>query len=146
MDRDRYDTDLTDEQWAVIEPLLPQPPDRPDGRKRTVEQREILNAILYLLRAGCAWRLLPHDFPNWRTVYHYFRIYLRNGTWKTIHDSLRERVRIQDGREDTPSAAVVDSQSAKTTEKGGLVAMMLERKSRGGSATSSLTQQASFSS
>lgn len=136
MEREPYDTDLTDDQWAIIEPLLPRPADRPDGRKRTVEQREVLNAILYLLRAGCAWRLLPHDFPNWGTVYHYFRVYKRDGTWQRIHDTLRERLRKQDGREETPSAAVVDSQSVKTTEKGGPVGTMRGRKSMAESGTS----------
>lgn len=135
MDRERYDTDLSDEQWALIEPLLPPPVDRPDGRKRTVEQREVVNGILYVLRTGCAWRLLPHDLPNWGTVYHYFRIYRLDGTWRRIHDTLREQVRQHEGREKTPSAAVVDSQSVKTTEKGGPAVTMLGRKSMDESAT-----------
>ena len=84
--------------------------------------REVVNAILYVLRNGIVWRALPHDFPPWKTAYHYFRAWRADGTWAAIHDALRERVRVADGREVSPSAAILDSQSVKTTEKGGLAA------------------------
>lgn len=126
-----YDTDLTDAAWARIEPLIPPPKSgKQGGRKREVNIREVLNAIFYLLRTGCAWRLLPHDFPNWPVVYHYFRSWKKDGTWKHIHDALREDVRTKAGKEKEPSAAILDSQSVKTTEKGGFPAMTRARRLR----------------
>jgi len=104
--------------------------------------REILNAIFYQLRSGGAWRLLPHDLPPWDTVYGYFRRWKQNGLWKTLHDALREQLRVQEGREATPSAAIVDSQSVKTTQKGGqrnlkqLSGMTPERRSKDANAIS----------
>jgi len=126
MARQPYPTDLTDAQWARIAPLLP--PALPGGRPRSVELREVLNAILYLTRAGCSWRLLPHDLPPWGTVHYYYRRWRLDGTWQQIHDTLRAQVRAKGGRKSSPSAAILDSQSVKTTEKGGVVAMTQARK------------------
>jgi putative transposase len=126
MNRQAYPTDLTDAEWAMVEPLIP--PAKSGGRKRTTDVREVLNAIIYLLRTGCAWRMLPHDFPNWNTVYTYFRNWRKDGTWQKLNDALRREVRTQAGREAEPSAAILDSQSVKTTEKGGHVATTLARR------------------
>jgi len=128
MERESYPTDLTDEQWKILEPLIPPP--KLGGRPRNTNIREVINAIFYLLRSGCAWRLLPHDFPPWQTVYTYFRQWKKDGTWKKIHDTLHENLREKDGRELEPSAAIIDSQSVKTTEKGGLKDMMYTNRSR----------------
>ena len=126
MKRKTYPSDLTDEQWELLSPLLPAA--KPGGRPRTVELREILNAILYVLRTGCAWRTLPHDLPPWQTVYKYFRGFSEDGTWERVHDAMRPNVREGEGRSAMPTAAIIDSQSVKTTEKGGLVAMTLVRR------------------
>lgn len=112
-----YSSDLSDREWAILEPLIPAA--KPGGRPRSVELREVLNGLSYVLRSGCAWRLLPHEFPPWSTVYQYFRIWRIAGVWESIHTSLRERVRRNAGREATPSAAIIDSQSVETTEQGG---------------------------
>jgi putative transposase len=117
MNRRGYDTDLTDEEWTHLAPFIP--PAKLGGRPRKHDMREILNAIFYLLRAGCAWRLLPHEFACWQTVYHYFRKWRKDGLWEDIHTALREQTRLQAGRDATPSATVIDSQSVKATEKGG---------------------------
>jgi putative transposase len=110
--RQAYDTDLTDSQWALLAPLIPAA--LSGGRPRSVDIREVLNAIFYLLRAGCAWRLLPHDFPKWQTAYYYFRRWESDGTWQALNTALREQVREQAGRNRQPSAGCLDSQSVKT--------------------------------
>lgn len=114
MARKLYPTDLSERQWHILKPLIPAP--KASGRPRTVDMREIVNAIFYILTSGCAWRLLPHDLPPWSTVYYYFRLWRRDGVWQQFNQILREKVRSSQGREPTPSAALVDSQSAKTTE------------------------------
>jgi transposase len=138
--RRAYPTDLTDAEWEVVEPFLPPP--RRLGRQREVSQREIINAIRYLQRSGCAWRLLPHDFPKWETVYWWLRRWMADGTWQRMHDQLREDLRAAAGRHDTPSAAIVDSQSVKTTEKGGRAVTTPARKSRAASGMSWSTPSA----
>lgn len=115
--RPSYPSDLTDSQWNWLEPRIPPP--RPGGRPRTVDMREVVNGILYVNRTGCSWRSMPHDLPPWSTVHYYYWKWRRCGVWKKIHDGLREEVRKSEGREASPSAAIVDSQSVKTTEKGG---------------------------
>ena len=127
MSRERYPSDLRDEEWQLLEPLLPAP--KPGGRPIKYPRREVVNGIRYVLRTGCAWRMLPHDLPPWRITFHYFRTWRRDGTMERIHEALRDRLRLAGGRAASPSGAIIDSQSVKTTEKGGLVAMMLVRRS-----------------
>src|SRR5271168_2161207 len=116
--RKPYATDLSDAEWAIIEPLIPGCTGA--GRPRKTNLREVINAIFYLLRTGCAWRHLPHDFPPPGTVYDYFSSWSRKGTLKHIHDTLRRQVRVQAGRNEEPSASCIDSQSVKTNEQGGI--------------------------
>lgn len=124
--RASYPSDLSDTQWEHLAPLIPPP--KQGGRPRSVDIREIINAIFYVLDTGCKWRSLPHDYPEWKTVYYYLRAWRIDGTWKKIHDALREKVRLKAGREKEPSAGIIDSQSVKTSKKGGFVAMMLVKR------------------
>jgi transposase len=128
-----YPSDLSNAEWQILEPLLPT--EKPGGRHRGYPLREIINALQYLIRVGGAWRSLPHDLPHWQSVYHYFRLWKRDGTWLRIHDHLHEEVRQQMGREIQPSAAIIDSQSVKTTEKGGFMATMERRRLTGANGT-----------
>jgi putative transposase len=121
-----YATDLTDDQWQAISRLIPSV--KPGGRPRSVEMRQVLNAIFYLGRTGCAWRMLPKDFPPKDTVYTYFRNFREDGTWERIHDLVRNRIRLKHGKQKQPSAAIIDSQSVKTTEKRGSVAATMREK------------------
>jgi putative transposase len=114
-----YASDLSDQEWAILEPLIPKA--KPGGRPRSVDMRQILNGIFYMLRSGCAWRLLPHDYPAWSTVYDYFRKWRNASVWEQIVTTLRERLRVQAWRKATPSGVIIDSQSVKTTERGGPV-------------------------
>jgi transposase len=142
--RKAYPTDLTDAQWQLIEPLLPSSrPAGMSGRPREHSYREIVNAILYLLHTGCPWQYLPHDFPAYTTVSDYYQHWRKNGVLDRLHDTLRAKVRQQAGKEPMPSVVILDSQSVKTTEKGGpknlnkLSVMTRAKRSKGASAISS---------
>lgn len=117
--RKPYPSDLSDAEWQKIEPLIPKPKSN-RGRKRKHSIREILNGIFYIVRAGCAWRMLPHDLPPWKTVCHYFHIWRKDGTWAHINAALRAEVREAEGRNSQPSAAILDSQLVKTTSVKGV--------------------------
>jgi putative transposase len=136
-----YTTALTDEEWQLLKPLLP--PEKTGGRPRTYPMREVINGIQYVLRAGCAWRLMPHDLPPWQTAYQTWRAWRHDGTWLRIHDQLRDAVRTRMGRHPQPSAAIIDAQTVKTTETGGRMAMMAPRSSTAAHAISSWTRRVS---
>jgi putative transposase len=120
MTRPAYPSDLTEAQWQLVAPLLPAAKSgKQGGRPRTVNLREVLNAIFYFLKGCGGWRYLPHDLPPWGTVHYYYRQWRRDGTWQQLHDTLREQVRDAAERERSPSAAVIDSQSVPTSKKGG---------------------------
>jgi len=134
MNRQAYPSDLSEAQWTRIALLIP--PAKPGGHPRIVNIREIVNAIFYLNKTGCQWRALPHDLPNWSTVHTYYRNWRLTGVWERIHDARRAQVRAKEGREESPSAAIIDSQSVKTTEKGGSAAMTGARRLKGASGLS----------
>jgi putative transposase len=124
MSRTLYPTDLTDRQWKLIEPYVPKP--KPGGRPAKYPRRE----VLYQARNGCVWRALPHDLPSYRIAFHYFRAWQKDGTWDRIHDTLREKVRRAAGKNPKPTAAILDSQSVKSTEQGGPRGVDAGKKSR----------------
>jgi transposase len=128
-----YDTDLTDEQWALVEPFV-----RAEygglGPYHKVSRRAILDAILYQNRTGCQWRLIPHEYPNWHTVRHYYDRWREDGTWGRINEALNVEVRARAGKEPTPSVLIADSQSARTTEMGGEVGVDGGKKGQGAQA------------
>jgi len=140
----RYPSDLTDEEWAQVEPLLP--PAKRGGAKRTVNLREVVNGLLYVLSTGCQWRAIPQDLPPKSTVYDYFDLWDWDGTLNRIHWELYVKCREQAGREASPTAAIIDSQSVKSAEKGGpastLAAMTRARRSRARSGISSSIRRA----
>ncbi len=134
----RYPSDLTDEEWALVEPEIP--PAKRGGNKRTVNLREVMNGLLYVLSTGCQWRAIPKDLPPKSTVHSYFDLWDYDGTLKRLHHVLYVKCREQLGREGSPTAAIIDSQSVKSAEKGGprstRLAMMRAKGSRGRSVTS----------
>jgi putative transposase len=130
MKRKRYPSDLTDAQWAILEPWIPAA--RPGGRPRKTEMREVVNAIFYLSREGCSWRALPHDFGiPWKTVYNYFEAWTQDGTWDRFLDALRRRARRAAGRDPDPRVGAIDSQSVKTAGGGAEVGTDGGKKVRG---------------
>jgi putative transposase len=136
-ERKAYPSDLTDEQWQQIQAVLPKAKEGRTGRPRKYPLREIWNAIFYQARTGCAWRYLPHDLPHdlppWEVVWEHFCRWRDAGTLEAVHDALREKVRVQAGHEPTPSAAIIDSQSVKTPQKGGPTALTRVRASKAAS-------------
>jgi len=141
----RYPNDLTDEEWALIAPLIP--PSKRGGRRREIDVREVLNAIFYVLSTGCQWKALPKDLPPKSTAHYYFMLWDWDGTLERIHHALYVQAREREGREASPTAAIIDSQSAKAAQKGAKAsirrASMRARRSRAASATSSSTRWAS---
>ena len=122
MRRKAYPTDLTDPEWSILGPLVPAA--KSGGRPRELEMREVVNGILSVVRIGCAWRMIPHDLPHWATVYGYFTRWSKDGAWERIHTQVRGDPRAAEGCEREASAGVIDSQSVKTTKKGGRAARL----------------------
>ena len=117
MDRKSYPSDLSDAEWELMAPHMPDA--EPGGRPREADMREVLNAIFYVLKSGIQWDMLPHDFPPKGTVYHYYNTWRKDGTWQRLNAALRGELRQELGRDKTPSAGIADSQSVKTSAKGG---------------------------
>jgi transposase len=144
---ERYPSDVTDAEWAIIAPMIP--PQRQGGRHRETDMRDVMNAVRYVLRTGCQWRQLPKDFPPRSTVYNYFWEWTRYGVLDRIHHMLLVKVREMEGREASPTAAIIDTQAVKATEKGGLSGIRSDttqqRKPRASSAMSSSIRSGSFS-
>lgn len=135
MSRKAYPSDLSQAQWELLRPVIEKPASH-GGTHRKYALVEIVNALLYVLKSGCQWEMIPHDFPPWESVYDHYRRWKKDGTLERVHDLLRRHVRIAEGREPTPSVGVLDSQSAQTTEKGGRVGTTRARRSRDASGTS----------
>ena len=131
---------LSDDQYRLLEPLIPPP--KPGGRPRTTDMRRTLDGLFHVVRTGCQWRHLPPPpaFPPWRTVYGYFRDFIEAGVWESMRHDLLTLIRERDGRDPSPSVAIIDTQSVRTTEKGGLGATTRPRRSRDASATSRSTR------
>jgi putative transposase len=132
--RKPYPSDLNNKEWALLAPFMPDAAS--EGRPREYDYREILNGIYYVLRTGCSWRMLPHDLPDWQSVYHYFRKWRKDGTWERMNLDLNEQLRQKLGKEASPSVGILDSQSVKTTEKGGSVGMTQANRSKAAKGTS----------
>ena len=141
-----YPSDLTDAQWAKLEPLLEEPVGNrhAGGRPRKYALRRVTEAVLYVVKTGCQWRQMPVDFPPWQTVYQQFRAWRLRGTWERVSRSLREQSRKAGGRSPTPTVAIIDSQSAKTALKGGGGVTTRARKSKGASGTLRSTRKAIY--
>lgn len=129
----RYPTDSSDTEWALLEPLIPAP--KIGGRPARIARRDLVDAMFYVLRGGVSWRMLPADFPHWKTVYDDFRQWQREGVWERINDALRVKARQAAGRNAVPTAGIVDSRSVKTSQKGGSAATTAAKKSTGASTT-----------
>jgi len=144
---ERYPSDVTDAEWTIIAPMIPPP--RQGGRHRETDMRDVMNAVRYVLRTGCQWRQLPKEFPPRSTVYNYFWEWTRYGVLDRIHHMLLVKVREVEGREASPTAAIIDTQAVKATEKGGVRGIRLdttqERRPKASSAMSSSIRSASFS-
>jgi putative transposase len=136
-----YTSDLPDEEWQIREPLLP--PANPEGRPRKSPLRDVIDAIPYVLRAGCAWRLMPHDLPHWQTAYHDFRAWRQDGPWVRLHDQRRATVCTRMGCHPQPTAAIIDAQTVQTTDKGGPTALMARSNSTAASVIASLRRRVS---
>lgn len=128
MRRKPYPSDINEAEWMVLEKYIPKPAE--EGN-RIYEMREIVNGIYYVLRTGCGWKYIPHDLPQWKSCYEYYRKWKEQGIWKNAMDEIRKELRKTIGKEEEPTACVIDSQSVKTTEKGGSVDMMEGRKLKG---------------